>query len=129
MPLGRREHDDPLRCVTARGFPQCFGGLSLDAPVDQDGVPCPFRQQRPRHLWIGDLAGLTAPALQPPGDQRGLDALRGHQHDRLTAQIRSRERAWLGAGGGERNRNLKRRADAWLTLQRDTSAHAFDDAL
>ena len=131
MPRRRREHHDPLRRMRARGFAERFDFGGTERVVDQNGVPGALGQQRLRHLDIRNHAGLAAPALQPPRHQRGLDALRRHQHDRLAGQIRRDERLRLPSlsAAGKRNRHFEGRAHAGLAFQRDAAAHSLDDAL
>ena len=132
MPGGRRERHDALGGMDAGGFAQGGDFARAEGVVEQHGVPGAFRQQGPRRRQIRHHAGLAAPALQPPGDQRCLDALRRHQHDRLIGQVRRHEGrlpACRAFGGGERDRHFEGRAEPQLALQRDAAAHALDDAL
>ncbi len=81
---------------------------------------------------IRDHACVAAPALQPPGDQRCLDALRRDQHDRLAGQIGRRQCSLIAAmalGSGKRDRHLEGRTGTWGAFQRDAAAHPLDDAL
>ena len=112
------------------GFRKRLDSVMTERAIDQHGVPDAFGQQGLGDCPVGNQAGLGAPALQPPRDQRGLDRLRRDQHHRLTAQLRCRERFWrLAAGRGEGDRDLEGRSRARLALQRDAAAHALDDAI
>ena len=132
MPGGGGEQDDAPRCMAPRRVGQPFDLIGAPCVIDQNGVPCPLRQQCLRHRDIRHHAGLAAPALQSPGHQRGLDGLRRHQHDRFAVQIRYRHRrafAAIEAGRGERHRHLEGRTGAGLAFQRDAATHPLDDTL
>ena len=68
----RDQHDPPRdRCGEAR---QHFALRRARRVVDQHGAPRPLRQQRGSDLIVGHDGRSRAPALQPPCDQRRLDA-------------------------------------------------------
>ena len=115
--------------MQARGLTEPFDIGQPQRVIDQHGVPGALRQQGLGDVGVGKHAGLSAPALQPPRGQRGLDALWRDQHDRLAGEIGHREGRLFAVGGSERDRHFECRAGARLALQRDAAAHALDDAV
>jgi len=97
--------------------------------VEQDRVPAALGQQGIRYGGIGNHAGLSAPLLQPPRDQRGFDALRRDQHHRAAGEIGNGERSRRVIACRQGNADLEGRAFAWRALKCDATAHALDDAL
>ncbi len=100
LPRRRREHHDALGGMKPRGFgralrcrPAPSAWSIRTACQERSGSSaCATSASETMQVW-------RAPALQPPRDQRGLDALRRHQHDRLAGEIRRGE-----ASSGRRRR-------------------------
>ena len=69
--------------VAKRCLAQGLDDVRSQRLIDQERVPEALRQQRQRDVGVSDGAGLPAPVLQPAGDQRGLDIVRGDQKDGL----------------------------------------------